>query len=354
MFLLSNNSFMKAFGCFICCICIFFQSCLNLKEENGFIEEVHLKGKSWNISDQLGAVYDIRLGQDYLFLRNKLDETMLSAINLKDKSKIFHFGQRGEGPEELINPGPLMVSKNTIKVYDAGVRSLKQFVLDENNGAVKVEKLLQSKLTGIISMAELSDSKFLLSGIFSEGRFCVLDKNGDISQFVGSYPVESQNQNLPFHVSGMAYQSMICSQPNGSKIAFVTRYAGIMQICDWNQQDSSLVEIASRQLFLPMFTTRDVNGTPNFRPSKDTRWGYLSVSASSKYVFCLYSGRLQQPEEKFNSSKEVHVFDWNGNAIYRLILCSEALSISVTDETLLVLVEDQQNGYDILEYQLLM
>lgn len=355
-----QSHLIKASKCFLCIgvvacclgLSVLFQSCLNTKSGNDFARTIHLEGKSWDLEDQLGIVYDIKVGQDFLFLRNKLDETLLTAISLKDKSQIYHFGKRGEGPNELINLGPIMVANNTLRVYDAGSRSLKGFTLEDNHGVVCIDKLLQTNLTGVISMTELSASTFLISGIFPEGRFGILDKTGVVTQYVGSYPIDEQFPDLPFHVLGMAYQSMVCSQPNGTKIATITRYAGAMQIDDWRSKDSSFENVSFKQRFSPEFTTRDVGGTPNFAPSKDTRWGYLSVSATHRYVFCLYSGRLQQSDEKFNSSKEVHVFDWEGNAIYQLQLCKDAVSISVKDEQLFVLIEDPETGYDVVEYQL--
>ncbi|MGL5561798.1 MAG: BF3164 family lipoprotein [Tannerellaceae bacterium] len=113
-----------------------------------------------------------------------------------------------------------------------------------------------------------------------------------------------------------------------------------MQIDDWQSKYAAFENVALIQRFSPEFTTRDVGGTPNFAPSKDTRWGYLSVAATQEYVFCLYSGRLQQSDENFKSSKDVHVFDWNGNAICQLSLCKDAVSISVKEEQLFALIED--------------
>ncbi|MGL5561799.1 MAG: hypothetical protein ACRDCN_04165 [Tannerellaceae bacterium] len=38
-------------------------------------------------------------------------------------------------------------------------------------------------------MTELTGSAFLISGIFPEGRFGILDKTGAVTQYVGSYLV---------------------------------------------------------------------------------------------------------------------------------------------------------------------
>lgn len=343
---------------FLYIVCLLLSGCSADKGEGTiFPESKSLKGNYWGISEAFGRVFDIGSVGGSLVFRNTWEETNLTWVNINNHQDIRHFGLPGGGPKELGNPGPLITDSFHIDVYDGSKMALMRFDMDSvlagRQDATRM--LFQTQQPGIISLKRLSDSYYVAGGVFQEGRLCLLDSMGNVCAHVGQYP-ESDNKvsdsDIPFHVLGMAYQSLMCVQPHGTRIALATRYGEIVQLYEWNLRERAAEEIACIKGFEPHFSVEDINGTPNFRPGKDTRWGYLSVSATEDCIFALYSGRIQADGNRFWLGNEVHVFDWNGKPLYRLLLDCEGIALVVKEDRLYLLSEDSEGSYDVVEYDL--
>lgn len=325
------------------------------KHEIKFSKTIELTGKRWNTNDNLGQVYDLGVSGNYMFIRNDWGETKLTVIDMSDKGKIYNFGVRGEAPNELTNPGPILLHPHSIDVFDGSKMSLLRYDVDSIMGrdSLATKILFQTDLQGIISMVNLPNSNhYVASGVFLKGRLCLLDPKGAECAYFGRYPSDEDLTDIPFHVLGIAYQSLMCTQPTGNRTALVTRYGGILQIYEWDLSKETAKEICCINKFSPQLTVKDINGTPNFRPNEETQWGYLSVAATDKYIFALYSGRFQKERNAFYLGNEVHVFDWNGNPHYLLHLDCEGSSLAVNENRLYILAEYKDSKNDIVEYNL--
>ena len=322
-----------------------------------FSTVIDLKGSFWNVHEMLGQATQIYASRDYFIVRNNsVDNTKLLAIDLETKQNPIYFGATGAGPLELANAGPMVVDSVSVRIYDAGGSKLLNYQLDNfAHGSPAVDRIFRTKgRGGVISLASLSDSVYVVSGIFPEGRLCLINQDGEIISWVGDYPMPPDvSVEVPFHVLGIAYQSKICRKPGGSRVALAARYGGIVQIFDIDVFNGTAVEIKRINTFFPTFSTWDFDGTPNFRSTEDTKWGYLSVASSDKYIFALYSGKYQRQGESFNTSNQIHVFDWDGNPHCLINLDTDGSFIAVNKDKLFLLTSDPDNGYDIVEYKLL-
>lgn len=343
------------------CVAILISLCLlagcTSSNENimKFAETIELAGKRWNANDNLGRVYDLGVSGNYMYVRNDWGETKLSLINISDKEDTYNFGICGDAPNELINPGPVIFHPHSIDVFDGSKMALLRYDVDNIIGgdSLATEVLFRTDLPGIISLVNLPKSNYYVaSGVFQEGRLCLMDEKGAECAYFGGYPSDEDLTEIPFHVLGVAYQSLMCTQNAGKRTALVARYGGILQIHEWDVLKKIAKEICCINNFSPRLVTQDMNGTPNFRPDENTRWGYLSVAATSGYIFALYSGRFQKKENAFYLGNEVHVFDWDGNPCYLLNLDCDGSSLAVNENKMFVLAEYENEGYDIVEYNL--
>lgn len=330
--------------------------CSSSNKEIHFQEHLKLKGIPWKIGEYLGRPFDIKSSGDFIILRNEWENTKLTLIDRKHKESPCHFGQRGNGPGELLNPGPLWGCSDNLEVFDGSKMSLLRFEIDSVLAGCQLasKNVFQTDVAGIISLTVLDDTIYVASGVFQEGRFCLLDKTGKALTYTGDYPKDrDKSTDVPFHVLGMAYQSSMCSQPGGNRTAIATRYGSILQIHAWDASKKALEEVACINEFSPMLSTRDINGTPNFRPNAETRWGYLSIDGTERYIFALYSGRFQKENNAFYLGNEVRVFDWKGEPLYSLQLDCEGSALAVKENKLFILSESMDTGeYDIVEYDL--
>lgn len=325
------------------------------KQETKTTEAIELTGKRWNANDNLGRAYDLGVSGDYMFIRNDWGETKLTLINIPNRGDVYNFGTRGDAPNELVNPGPAILHPHSINIFDGAKMALLGYDVDSiiSGQTLATEVLFRTSLPGIISMVNLPNSNhYVASGIFQKGRLCLLDEKGAECAYFGGYPTDEDMTDIPFHVLGMAYQSLMCVQPAGKRIALATRYGEILQIYEWDPSQKTAKEICCMNKFSPRLAVKDMDGTPNFRPDEKTRWGYLSVAATDKYIFALYSGRLQKEGNAFYKGNEVHVFDWEGNLCHSLRLDCEGSSLAVSKNRLYILAEYEDAGNDIVEYEL--
>lgn len=331
-------------------------SCSNTNEgEFGLQKTIHPIGKPWGVQDYLGFVFTINASDDYLVLKNNNGDEKFMLANLRKRNDIHYFGRYGDGPKGVINPGSVIMEDNCVEVFDGGKRAFLKFPYDsicagipDPNGSQPI-----NNTQALISIGKLKEGLYVSAGIFEEGnRLCLIDTPCGISTYHGGYPIDNVSDEIPFHVLGMAYQSNLCIRPDRKRIALATRYGGIVQLFEWNEAENVISEIKHTDGFEPRLYTSDMGGTPQFRPGKETRWGYINVDCTQDYVFALYSGKYQSKDEDFNRGSEVHVYDWDGNEVCKIVLDRNALCMAVNKSSMFIVEETEDGKNDIVEYKI--
>lgn len=84
--------------------------------------------------------------------------------------------------------------------------------------------------------------------------------------------------------------------------------------------------------------------------TENTQTGYIDLSATSKYVYALYSDKKMY--ENNRKSDTVLVFDWDGNPIKKYSLDTDAYYIAVdsTQQSLFAAVKNSSSGWKIICY----
>lgn len=326
------------------------------KSNNLFPLEMNIEGKMLSVGDSLGLCLTIHAANDYLIARDLHDNTCLTILKPDDLSFCYHFGQHGEGPNEVIDPGPLFVDGSTFSIYDGGKMSLLTYSIDSLLHHIdKPMVSFKTEIEGsIISLINMLDSVYIATGSFpNDKRFALLNGRGELVSGMGEYEIDEEEKNLPFYVKGVAYLSAMERKAGSNRFAVATRYGGILEIYDFNPEEVSVNKVADgAKIFAPRLTTRDIMGTLNFAPDDDTRWGYLYLSSDSRYIYALYSGMFQREGEPFISGNTVHVFNWDGLPVCLLRLDKRVRDIAVQGNKLYGLYEDTEIGYEIVEYVL--
>jgi len=320
------------------------------KERSGTPETVFLKSETMDVSDHLGKVYGLASAGSYLIFRDDQVDTKLTVLNMENDPVVpIYTGSSGQGPRELINPGPIIPDSNRFLIYDGGKMKLLSCRLD-NLGSPDHD--LQEEITigtqGIIDIKKISWDVFLAVGVFPENRFLLIDGSGKTIGKVGNYPIPLSD-GTPDYVRGIACQSMLATQTEKRVAAVAMRYGEHIQFYAFGQVEDDPTLINERSVFLPEYTTNNHNGSPNFSPTEKTRWGYLSITSDDRYVYALYSGKQQAPGTDFYRGNLVHVFDWEGNFV-RILELDKAVSSITGGPDRLYALYGGENGYDIAEY----
>lgn len=215
-------------------------------EQSVFPESVEVAGHPLQIGSKLGRPYAIHVADDYLIVRDDGVDTKLTVLKLGDFESAYHFGKHGEGPDELINPGPIFTNGNSFCVYDGGKRKLLKYRLD----SIGEKELLpcsefQTNLNGIISLEQLSDSAFVATGVFPDSRFCLINTSGNAAAWLGKYPIENQAE-VPFHVTGMAFQSAMTKQQGSESF----HSGNEVHVFDWDGKPLCLIHLDRNAQYL--------------------------------------------------------------------------------------------------------
>jgi hypothetical protein len=324
-----NNALFSLFSIFI--ISFIFFSCGNkTKQKESFPREKNIVFEDMNLKEQLGIALFMKSIGNYLVVTEKNIETQVQLIDKKTKASHL-FGQTGEGPGRLLQAYNIMpIDDKRVGIYDVQKRTLFGFNIDsviQLNSACLPEVLIKEIPSFPMSVDRLSDSVYVSLGLMSElKRFTLLNNQGEVISMEGALPEKKQEQISDF-VHAFAYYGKLTTNPKESKIAVCTNYAGIIQFYDCKTKEVRLIK--EYNSFLADYTERD----GNFAPTPQTRWGYLSMDSNDKYVFALYSGmnQVQNSDGAFLYSNTIHVYDWEGNKICKLLLNDQIKIICVDD-----------------------
>ena len=328
---------------------------INCGKKKGFEDQskAYKESEILNVSEFLGKSFSIEVIDKHLIVRDDQVTTKFTVFDLEEEPiNPIYIGYTGQGPGELITPGPMITRTNEFLVYDASKMQLFPFNLDSLQ--VPNYKPLNSipvKDAGIIDIKQVSNDIFIAVGVFPEKRFKLIDEQGNTTCTFGDYPIELIND-IPEYVRGMACQSMLTTNKEKHLVAVAMRYGEHIQFHAVDPTKCTTELINEHNVFLPEYTTRDNNGFPNFSPSKKTRWGYISITSNSDFVYALYSGKLQVRGTDFYQGSEVHVFDWQGKFIQKIELDKNAISITCNLTKLYSLYEGEK-GFEIAKYELL-
>lgn len=330
---------------------IILQSGCKAETESLFPTTISLKGRMLSVGDSLGYVNSLEAADDYLIFADEQPQTLYTILK-PDLSYCFHFGRAGRGPEEMLRgSGVMMIRDGCLtlsdgyKLYQHSLDSLYSFI----DHPVQTSKSEQKD--AMIWVTDLADSLFVATGTFPNGkRFKFLDNKGTSLAYVGDYPLEEKT-NLPFYIVGISFSALTTSHPTANRFALGTQYGGMLDVLEWEKTDFSVKRIGGICEFKPRLTSTDYMGTPNFAPDAQTRWGYLDLESDASYIYALYSGKFVK-EENSRTGNAVHVFDWNGMPVCQINLDMRIKRIAVVKNKLYALYEDDDIGFEVVEYVL--
>lgn len=316
-----------------------------------FPTTISLEGRMLSIGDSLGRILTLEAVDDYLLLMGMNEQTQYTILK-PDLSYCFRFGRIGQGPKEMPEASGVMMIRNGYLTLSDGFK-LYQHRLDSLYHSVD-NPIVASRSEvndAMIWTTPLTDSLFVASGTFPNGkRFKVLDRNGKVYGYMNDYPLEEKTE-LPFYIVGISYLSTMTSYPTSNRFAVGTQYGSMLDVMEWNQQDSTLHRVGGICEFKPRLTSKDYMGTPNFAPDAQTRWGYIYLDSDAEYIYALYSGKLVSDKDS-RKCNTVHVLDWDGNPVCQIMLDKDVKDIAVVRNKLYALYEDADIGFEVIEYVL--
>ena len=315
-----------------------------VQQESGISEEHLARVEGLTCDGENLIVYDLHSGQSY------------SLFHLNTGAYITRFGNIGQGPDEIPAGCFGYLNKGSFTVFNNQTKEIKQYCLGALNGQHEVERpvrLARYDIPGfyVSRLIAINDSTFLGAGCYqSAHQFVCFNKNGDVIDS-GIDVYNKSNQAFNDANRSLANQGDLVMQPSGNVFAYSLNFSSNLDII--KMSDGKISSVKSLRMGDPVYKPA-VGGGGAFSsadPTQETIIGYIGLSATENYIYALYSDKKLY-EQGSRKSATVLQFDWQGNAVCKFTLDTEAYFITVdaADQNLYAAVKDESGGWKIVVY----
>lgn len=266
-------------------------------------------------SDDLGEVVDFLVFDSIVIVSEMFQPYLFKYFDKMTGLKQADFICKGNGPNELNNPGVLEKHDDSIFVtFDANKKDL---VYLNSNDIFHKEYIFYKVVDFenpdliIFKVYPLSESVFLCTGVFEDGAYCIYNIESKEYKVSIKFPVEEKHKKDDYFIKSMANQGQIVLNPEKNKFVFASG-RGYIDFCEINNAD---IKLTKRNFyFSPEYKVIAELKTAGF--TSESVFGFMDVLATEKYIYALYSGRTFDEEGTGTyEANDILVYDWEGNPI---------------------------------------
>lgn len=256
------------------------------------------------------------------------DNNIIKLYDIESNKLSMQFAQKGHGPGEFLHIGSadftILNDTLMLDVFDPVKKVLTSYSYDAlltGNFEGKMYDLKQYSDDNYTEVLRI-DGGYLATGIFSKGKYAILDDSFRHSKFQGSYlPNASGKTNIVKHA--IANNGNTVFSQDRKHFVEVTYMASVLSFYDI--QDLTIHKTTEHTL-IPL----------NYKVENDEIInneveGYLSASYGKKHIYALYCG-VSDSGGIATYGKEVHVFSLTGALEKILLLDCSAFQICVNDK----------------------
>lgn len=291
-------------------------------------------------SDALALPLGSAVVGDLLIVVDVASDSAIHVLNRFDGRLLASYGRKGEGPGEFMAAPTVDPDRaaNSVWVFDADLSRITYVNLGQllTHPDSVVPRMINLRAEGPLEAPLWTSQGSILSpGHFASRRLIQLDSNGTQTGFVG--PPLAGDPLIDAVVRQQIHQATSATNPSRDRLVVVSRWVPRIEIFD---PEGTLLTLAQAP-FEWDITPDNIYSLTVWAVTKDMPYGYVSVAASKRWVFALFSGRTRRSHpENTGFGEVVHVFDWSGRFVGYIPLAAEALTISVDPEgTTLYVVE---------------
>ncbi len=278
-----------------------------------------------------------------LLLSRGMDNYLFSIIDTVDFKEVSRFGIQGKGPMEIgacgfvskINNDSILVLD--ITDYEVYLFSIKQILKGKQSplSIYRTRNNVGSIRCNSITVTDVGHY-IIGTGIFPEGRYALFDTTGLITGYYVEYPEFKETTDKNPFINVMAYQSIICKQPNSNLLAGVG-----FEMIDIIECGTKGIRLKKRTEYFKseMKVTgyqkvKDVN-YPKVAYSKESIVGFEQphLQGTKTFIYSLFSPRTLK-EVGFHAKllfTDLVTFDWNGVPKTRYVLDKEVSGFAISE-----------------------
>lgn len=289
---------------------------------------------------QNGRVHYMLLYDSVLILSNwtKSAERFLFNYSLADNRLSRGYVSKGRGPGEVFGVMNTCIVDNQLWIYDFVSKKIMSVGIDDvvnNRPLVFNEFLLKSNQY----MISVEDSLHYFGLGNFETSYRIQKKRIGSDDLVNEY---GKYNNIPKTVPLISYknahQSFFIKKSDGNKIAIAYRFTDIVEILDLNSD--SIMSIQSADGFSVDYQASGDIATF----TEKTRRAYVNFNATNQFIYLSFSGDLLDNRNS-NFGKEIHVYDWNGTPVRKLLFDDEIGGFVVSNDDLFLYAFNENTGF---------
>jgi hypothetical protein len=282
----------------------------------------------------LSRVLHLDLAGDNLIVDDYNSETFFAIINTNDNTLYRRFGYLGQGPNELMKtPANTTVINDSIMTVFNSNQNSSLFHINYKGDFLPQKKIEFNKNDKVRVVIPVSSTRYISLGHFEEGRYLLLDENGEKLSFNFDYPSTDNNAELSTPMfKFLAFQGELIRKPRGGAFLFAGHDSEIFEIIEIDEDDN-LKKVFSYHGEIAQFSPSGdgyTRGSVGKKPG--SKIFLINATCSDNYIYLLYSNKViaNDPDNAYRSNN-VLVFDWEGNPVTSLLLDIEVNRIAVDE-----------------------
>ena len=328
--------------------------CQSSTDQEPFGNTVQASGEIFIPGERMGDPRNIQIYQDYLVVSNRKANPLIDVFDLASGERKSSFLSAGRGPLECL-------SVDIQSDPDHGF--LYAFDMSQRKGLrYDFEKILRDSTTlpeVIYQRSDDSHLQFIMmtagkeylvaSSSDPQGRILLLSKEGKEKGYFVDFPdKELLGKNLDDYNNADLYMSRIQMNPSGTRVVLATYMAGLIDMFTLGKEGPE--PIFSYHKFYP----EGISVVPGKERmvgvfSKDSRVGFISLCATDRYCYGLFSGKALS-DQTGHLGEQVYVMSWDGKktCIVQLDQGVRCIAVKPGDKTMYGI-----NGHmDIVQFAL--
>lgn len=287
-------------------------SCSNKREPNlAQAKSITLQGEIIKSdSDIFIADTDyLQILDENVYIYNPIGDFGFIVYDTKNQTYNY-LGRKGYGPKESVLYSPFITSSNNeVCCFDISKNKFLYYKKDSSKVAYKEVNIKKPNKGLIIEAFELKDSTYLATGAFNTG-ICAFLKNGNIlKEYIEPYTKPGN-----FINRALKDANLFMLSNNKEHLLRITQNGGFIGLYKVDIKNTNIVPLFEKEYF-PVKVKQNNNA---LSLTHQSQYGYISACITDNYIYGLYCG-TKIVDQEFKS-KQIHVYNYNGDLIYNISL----------------------------------
>ena len=294
------------------------------------------------------------VAKDVLVAQNINDEKEYSFLQLQPDSISFKAITVGQGPQEISKFSCLTSYDGVPYIIDMISKNVYKINIDIENKIAQIGYFAKYPYMLMAMSTKIVDNhRYITSTHTDSCLFMYCDTAGNIISSI-PYPEESEISKYPAASQSTIWgSSRIEVSPDNKKVVAAYRCEGIMLFCSL---DDEKLQIVKKEVKKELCHVNNIDIMGHIiTASTDVEYVFSSASINDKYVALLYSGQPKDERKKNPKTKEILLYTWDGDLVWRLQpdVDIESLYYSQNTKKLYALTKQPEamiHVYDIEKY----